>query len=329
MDEVFPVRVPVPDLRDVAAGNAGIPGVWHLDSGRPGPRVVIVSLMHGNEFQGASVLARWLRAGLRPARGALTLVFANLDAFSRFDPADPTLSRYVDEDLNRVWSPALLDGGRDSLEMRRARALRPVVEAAEVLLDLHSMLWPSDPVMIVGRDPAALALARAAGAPPPIVVDGMRPEGPRLIDHAPFAVPGTGRLALLVEAGQHWEPETEMVAEACASGLLRALGMLPPAAPVGSEARGEVWTEVWPEVWTVSGCVVAASRGFCFTRPFRGGAVIPRAGTLIARDGEAEIRTPHDDCMLVMPSPRVMRGHVAVRLARRAPPGRGVQVTPG
>jgi hypothetical protein len=45
--------------------------------------------------------------------------------------------------------------------------------------------------------------------------------------------------------------------------------------------------------------------------------VIPRAGTLIARDGEAEIHTPHDDCMLVMPSPRVMRGHVAVRLARR------------
>ncbi|WP_338661545.1 succinylglutamate desuccinylase/aspartoacylase family protein [Pararoseomonas sp. SCSIO 73927] len=307
MDEAFPVRVPVPDLRDVAAGNTGIPGVWQLDSARPGPRAAIISLMHGNEFQGATVLARWLRAGLRPARGALTLVFANLDAFSRFDPEDPTLSRYVDEDLNRVWSPALLDGSRDSLEMRRARALRPVVEAAEVVLDLHSMLWPSDPVMIAGASPAALELARAIAAPPVILVDGERPEGPRLIDHAAFA-PGARRLALLAEAGPHWEPGTEAVAEACAAGLLRALGMAPAAgAP-----------NIRPEVWTLSRCVIAASRYFAFTEAFRGGAVIPRAGTLIARDGEAEIRTPHDDCMLVMPSPRVMRGHVAVRLARRA-----------
>ncbi|MCR0983577.1 M14 family metallopeptidase [Roseomonas populi] len=308
MDDSFPVRVPVPDLRDLTAGNTGIPGVWSLDSGLPGPRAAIVSLVHGNEFQGAAVLARWLRAGLRPARGSLTLVFANLDAFARFDPADPTLSRYVDEDLNRVWCPALLDGGRDSLELRRARALRPALEAAEVLLDLHSMLWPSDPLMLVGRAPDALDLARRVGAPPVVVLDGERPEGPRLIDHAGSAGSGPPRLTFLAEAGPHWEPETEAVSEACAAGLLRALGMLHPAAGA---------PDVQPEVWAVSRCVTAASRHFAFTQPFRGGVVIPRAGTLIARDGEAEIRTPHDDCMLVMPSPRVMRGHVAVRLGRR------------
>ncbi len=33
-------------------------------------------------------------------------------------------------------------------------------------------------------------------------------------------------------------------------------------------------------------------------------------------DGAAEIRTPHDDCLLVMPSLRPSRGHTAVRLAR-------------
>ena len=43
---------------------------------------------------------------------------------------------------------------------------------------------------------------------------------------------------------------------------------------------------------------------------------IRAADTLIALDGEQEIRTPHDDCLLVMPSPRVLRGHTAVRLAR-------------
>jgi hypothetical protein len=62
--------------------------------------------------------------------------------------------------------------------------------------------------------------------------------------------------------------------------------------------------------------VTATTGGFMFLREFRGGEVIPRRNTLIALDGEAEIRTPHDACLLVMPSPRAMRGHTAVRLAR-------------
>jgi len=307
-DMSFPIRVPVPELRAAFQGNTGIDGVWRFNSGVPGPHAVILSLMHGNEFAGAAVLAAWLRAELRPARGVLTLVFANPEAFARFDPADPTLSRYVDEDLNRLWTPEMLDGPKDSLELRRARALRPVVEAADVLLDLHSMLWPSDPLILTAPSPAALELARKIGVPPTIVADAPRPEGPRLIDHIPFKLPGTHRVALLVEAGPHWEPETGAVTEACATGFLHALGMvtapLPPRDP--------------PTIWTVTHGIFAASRQFAFTDAFRGGAVIPRAGTLIARDGEAEIRTPHDDCMLVMPSPRVMRGHMAVRLARRA-----------
>lgn len=306
MDSEFPVRVPVPDLAAVERGNTGIPGVWGFDSGAPGPHAVIASLVHGNEFAGAAVLARWLRAGPRPIRGRLTLVFANLEAFRRFDPADPTLSRYVDEDLNRLWSPAILDGGRDSQEARRARALRPVVESADALLDLHSMLWPSDPVLIASRPAPSRALGLAMGAPGILLLDDPHPEGARIIDHRVFTAPGTHRAALLAEAGLHWEPGTEAVAEAFALRFLRALDIVPGVVGPG---RGPVWS--------VTHGLSAASRRFVFAQPWRGGTVIPRAGTLIARDGEAEIRTPHDDCMLVMPSPRVMRGHVAVRLARR------------
>ncbi|WP_342452391.1 M14 family metallopeptidase [Pararoseomonas baculiformis] len=308
MDSEFPVRIPVPNLAGAAQGNTGIPGVWRFDSGLPGPHAVITSLIHGNEFTGAAVLLRWLRQELRPRRGVLTLVFANLEAFARFDPEDPTLSRYVDEDMNRVWSHAILDGPRDSLELRRARALRPVIEAADALLDLHSMLWPSEPLMLTGRSRAARALAVAVGAPATVVLDGMHPDGPRMMDHTPFAAPGTHRVALLAEAGLHWEPGTTEMAEACASGFLRALGMI-HGAPEPDRSGAAVWE--------VTKGIAATSRQFIFTEPFRGGVVIPRAGTLIARDGNAEIRTPHDDCMLVMPSPRVMRGHVAVRLARR------------
>jgi RND family efflux transporter MFP subunit len=36
------------------------------------------------------------------------LAFANVQAFERFDPDQPFASRYVDEDLNRVWDDAVL-----------------------------------------------------------------------------------------------------------------------------------------------------------------------------------------------------------------------------
>lgn len=301
------VRIPVPDLSAVRAGNA-LPGVWSFDSGIAGPHVVLVSLVHGNEFAGAAVLRRWLEEGVRPVCGRLTFVFANLAAFARFDPADPTLSRYVDEDMNRVWRPDRLDGGRDSAEVRRARELRPVVESADILLDLHSMLWPSDPLVLCGRTSRACSLALSLGAPGVVVAEDGHPEGGRLLDHAAFGDESGNRTAVLVEGGPHWEEGTVGVLEAAAAALLRAAGVMSPRPSPTVEAT----------LWRVTHGVVASTRDFGFVAPARGGQVIPAAGTLIARDGAAEIRTPHDDCMLVMPTPRIMRGHVAVRLARRA-----------
>ena len=49
----------------------------------------------------------------------------------------PIASRFVDEDFNRLWAPATLDGPRQSTELARARILRPIVDAADFLLDIH------------------------------------------------------------------------------------------------------------------------------------------------------------------------------------------------
>jgi succinylglutamate desuccinylase len=302
------VRVPIPDLAPWRAGNTGIEGVWTFAATEPGPHLMLTALVHGNELAGALLLTRWLREGIRPRRGALTLCFANLAAFDRFDPADPTASRFLDEDLNRVWASELLAGGRHSAELDRARALLPALRRADVLLDLHSMLWPSDPLIIAGAGGAARELARSIGTPPVVVADEGHAAGLRIIDHVHFAA---GARALLLEAGPHWEPETLVQMERTAASLLRGLGLaeddarLPPAEalPPARLAR-------------VTRTVTAQSAAFAFLRAFRGGEVIPRRNTLIALDGEAELRTPHDDCLLVMPSPRAMRGHTAVRLAR-------------
>ena len=70
----------------------------------------------------------------------------------------------------------------------------------------------------------------------------------------------------------------------------------------------------------VSEPVVARSDRFRFTETFQGLAVIGQAGTVIAfHDMDHDpVRTPFDDCVLVMPSVRqVAAGVTVVRYARR------------
>lgn len=311
----FEVRVTPPDLDPWRAGNTGIPGVTSFAAAAPGPHVALLALAHGNELSGAIVLDRLLRAGLRPACGRLTFGFINLAAFDRFDVRQPTLSRFVDEDFNRLWEPAMLDGPRRSSELDRARELRPLIDTVDVVLDLHSMLWDSDPLILSGDPPKGRALALAIGTPALVVADRGHAGGPRLIDYPRFRDPDTAATAVLVEAGQHWEPATLETAAASVAGLLRSQHMLGPAWPTCSLPPPPLAAPA-PRLAEVTTVVVAATTTFAFVQPWRSGTVIPRRNTLLAFDGAAEIRTPHDNCLVVMPSLRPNRGHTAVRLAR-------------
>ena len=307
----FEIEFAAPDLARWRTGNFGLPGFWQFEAARPGPHVVLTALVHGNEIAGAVALDRLLAASPAPTCGRLTVGFVNLDAYDRFDPAQPTASRYVDEDMNRLWEEPVLAGSRTSPELARARAIRPVIDTADVLLDLHSMLWPSEPLILSGPTQKGRALAGALGTPSMVVADHGHASGRRLIDYAPFVDEAAGPIAVLVEAGQHWRMETVAVMEAAVGGVLAATGLVEGQARGRPAAGAARYAEV-------TAAITAATGGFSFVRPFRGGDVVARADTLIAVDGVTEIRTPHDDCLLVMPSLRPSRGHTAVRLARFA-----------
>jgi predicted deacylase len=307
----FKVRINRPDLAPWVAGNTGIAGITTVDSRNPGPHVALLSLMHGNELAGAIVLDQLLREGLTPTRGKLSFGFLNLKAFDRFDPLRPTASRFLDEDMNRVWDEAILDGPRHSLELDRAREIRSFVDSVDALLDLHSMLWPSEALILSGVPAKGQAMAKAIGTPSLVVADGGHVNGRRLIDYTRFSSPATPYAACLVEAGQHWEQTTVDTLMASVAGLLRHLNVVGPEAPLPPVPPNPT-----PRVATVTTAVTAMTSSFAFVQTYRGGDIIPRRDTLIAMDGETEIRTPHDDCLLVMPSLRPSRGHTAVRLGR-------------
>lgn len=307
------VEVATPDLGEYAQGNTDIAGVTSFEAERPGPHVVISALVHGNELCGAWALLALLERGIRPRCGRLSLAFVNLAAFARFDPANPKASRYLDEDLNRVWSAATLDGPRRSGELERARAIRPLIERADYLLDLHSMQTFSPPLALTGVTGKGRRLAAAMGFPGCVVADAGHRNGARMRDFGAFADPESPRIAVLVECGQHWANSSIAVAIATCRQFLAALDMVEPEL---LDRLGPAPEPGAQRVVEVTEAVTVADGRFRFADDFHGLEVIPRAGTLIAYDGARPIRTPHDDCVLIMPSRRLAPGLTAVRLGR-------------
>lgn len=309
----FRVELTPPDISAYAAGNTNVPYYTTFDSGKPGPHVLVNAVTHGNELCGAIAVDFLFRHDVRPTRGRLTLGFANYMAFLRFDPTAPNASRYVDEDFNRLWSPAVLDGPRESVELRRAREIRPLIDTVDFLLDLHSMQQPCPPLTLSGPLRKGRTLAAGIRYPAHVVADEGHAAGKRMRDYAGFGNPESPKNALLVECGQHWDAETAIVAQETTLRFLRHLDVIEPgfanAHLPGDDPAPQRFIEV-------TEAVTVRHPDFRFARPYKGLEVIPRANDLIGQDGDMPVRTPYDNCVLIMPSLRLVPGHTAVRLGR-------------
>jgi predicted deacylase len=308
------IELTAPVIESHRRSATGVDFVHTFESGRSGPHVMVNAVTHGNEICGALVVDRLLRMGIRPTKGTLTLSFANIDAFLRFDPRTPYATRFIDEDFNRVWAASTLDGPRDSTELRRARRLRPFVEAADFLLDLHSMLEPGPPVMICGPLDKGIGFAFEIAIPRDVVSDEGHANGTRMRDFGGFGDPASPKNALLVECGQHWERSAEHVAWQATWRFLRRTGTVDPEI---SEREIERGTPSPQRLVRVTEAVVAQTPEFRFAREFSGMEVLAREGDVIAYDGAKTVRAPYDNCVLVMPVPKnVKTGLTAVRLGR-------------
>ncbi len=309
-----PVELQAPDIGLWKDGGTGVDWVHVFDSGLPGPRVLVQALTHGNEICGAIALDWLLRGGFRPARGCLTLAFGNVQAYAAFDPRDPFPSRYVDEDFNRVWGDDALFGPRDSAELRRARELQPFVDAAELLLDIHSMSEACAPLMVCGTADKNALYARQLGVPEILLIDTGHPAGLRMVERGAYGDASSPKRALLMECGQHWE---RAAADVAIDTLVRFLGLSGVADAEWVARHVRLPLPPVQRLVRVTEAVVARSADFRFLMATAGLQVIPRAGTPLARDGEHVWLTPYDDCVLVMPGTKNLKaGGTAVRLGR-------------
>jgi predicted deacylase len=274
---------------------------------------MVTALTHGNEVSGAVVVDGLLAAGIRPRRGALIFSFNNIDAYRSFDPRTPFKSRMVDEDFNRTWGR--LDQPANTVEMHRAQTVRPFVERADYLLDLHSMHDDGVPLMLAGPLAKGVELAKKVGTPVDIVSDAGHAAGMRMRDYGGFGDPKNPKNALLIETGQHWRASSVAVAKDVTARFLVATGIVEPGDLPGG------WRQPDPpgqRVVRVTHAIATKRGNYRPVRNFVGQEVIEKAGTVLGHDDGEPVVTPYDNCVLVMPSSnRPLRpGVTVVRLGR-------------
>ena len=171
------------------------------------------------------------------------------------------------------------------------------------------------PLMLTGVQRKGIELGLALQIPQYVIVDAGHAAGRRLRDYARFDDPADPRTALLIECGQHWSKSAPEIAIQVSLRLLRHFGLVDTAF---IERHLDQRPPPPQRIIEVTTSIPIRTPSFAFLWPQDDAlGIVPKAGSLIARDGDAEIRTPYDDCALVMPMRRAAKpGDTAVRLGR-------------
>jgi len=289
----------------------------------PGPTLVVVGALHGNEPAGPAavraVLGR-LERERPPFAGRLVGLVGNRRALTAG-------VRFLGRDLNRSWSPealaAVVGGGRASspedLELAELVAeIAPLVAEARqpiVFLDLHSTSAPGAPFVCMSDVLRNREIAFAL--PVPVLLGIEEAIDGALMGH----LTELGHVAVAIEGGQHDDPETVERLESAIWLALVAAGAIAAAdAPDLAACRARLASAAagLPRVLEVrERHPVHPMDGFQMKPGFRNLDPVAR-GTLLAADVRGEIRT-RESGYLLMPLYQ-SQGSDGFFLARRVAP---------
>ena len=174
-----------------------------------GPLVVVIAGLHGNEPAGVEALKRVFRA-LHYHQPAFT---GKLLGLAGNVPALEACVRYVDMDLNRLWSPEQIQriktapkSGQNTEEQQLMEILEAMESELEkdysdrILLDLHTTSGPNGLFSIATHRPQNRELASALHAP---ILFGLATSLSSTINRY---MEDQGILGVAFEAGQHEHP---------------------------------------------------------------------------------------------------------------------------
>ena len=300
---------------------------------QPGPRLLILGAVHGNEICGTRALERLIAeidsGALRIARGTLTLVpITNPLAYQ-------LKQRQGDRNLNRNLGPKSTPA---DFEDHIANALCPLLDAHEVLLDLHSFHTGGQPFVMLGpRDnggtlePFAHAEAEArlvAHLGVKRVVEGWldtyalgvgrrrarHPEANPLLLDAAYGVGTTeymrsrGGYGVTLECGQHDDPVAPEVAYRAIRQTLALLQLTdtPLQAPPPTF-----------EILKLEDVIDLENSGDTFVREWQSFDPL-KAGEIIGHRHDGTPVTAEADGFIVFPNPRALPGNEWFYFARNS-----------
>ncbi|MFC5520918.1 succinylglutamate desuccinylase/aspartoacylase domain-containing protein [Polaromonas jejuensis] len=289
----------------------------------PGPRLLVLGAVHGNEICGARAIAQVLA---ELDSGALSIVRGSVTFVPVTNPLAYRLKQRTGErNLNRNMAPSAIP---QDFEDRIANVLCPLLESHEALLDLHSFHTGGAPFVMIGPqnnsgtlEPfsyAAEEMQLALHTGPHRVVEGWletyargvqrRAAAPVANDSArtqalatdPNYGVGTteymrsrGGYGVTLECGQHDDPEAVNVARRAILQTLALLGLSPlPLAPASTDR----------EILRLVDVTDREHPGDSFSRPWRSFDAVEAGEVIGTRYSGAEVKAPEDG-FVVFPNP--------------------------
>ena len=289
----------------------------------PGPALLVLGAVHGNEVCGTHAITQLMQdidAGtLAVERGSVTFVPIT-------NPLAHQLKRrFGDRNLNRNMAPSAIP---QDFEDRIANVLCPLLDAHDVLLDLHSFHTGGAPFVMIGPqnntgtlEPFALAaeemqLALHTGAPRIVEgwldtyargvqrraasLDAANTRSQTLVTNPNYGVGTTeymrarGGYAVTLECGQHDDPAGVGVAR---YAILQTLGLLgitstPATPPIAV-----------PEILRLIDVTDKTHAGDTFSREWRSFDVVKAGDVIGVRQSGVEVKAQGDG-FVVFPNPR-------------------------
>ena len=270
-----------------------------LDSGKPGPCLLIIGGIHGDEPCGINAIQAIVQdpEAYRPTHGKMMLMYGNPQAIKKG-------VRYIDENLNRIFmkSKENLPDKLLCLEKQRMQQLKLYMDKADILLDIHaSYTQKSKPFVIC--EPNAMQLVPFL--PCDIVCFGFDSIQPGGTD---WYMNSIGKIGICVECGYLGAQSSTAVAMNACKSILGALEM--------SVNRGTRRKQEWYQA-TQQYC--ARTDNFQLVRAYADFENIPK-GTPFAKDGDQTLYATEGMYLLFARNTQEKGQEAFLSLVRITPP---------
>lgn len=258
-----------------------------FDSNKPGPNIVVMAGVHGNEKCGIVAFEQVLPT-LRITKGKVTFVIGNPEAVA-------LNVRFTQSNLNRMFrgDEGMTEEEKNSYEFERARELMPILKKADALLDIHSSTTAQTIPFIICEQQSYDC---AAYLPGEIIVSGIDVLHPTGTD---AFVNQSGGKGICIECGNHDDSKSVSIALCAIEIFLSYFKVI--------EVKKEL--KKYPQRKVQADWIYKNVGDFKLTRPFAEFERL-KEGSVIGIDDGVEVTAPYDGVIL-FPNDRTEKGKEA------------------